>query len=519
MKRLLFFLLLLGATAARAQQFYVPITGLNTITRFDASGNATPFTSAFTSGPMGVALDANGNVFVSTNDNRIEEFSPSGIDLGTFASTGVNLPMALAFDGAGNLYVANFGGANVQKFTPAGVGSVFASVIRPTGLAFDAAGNLYVSNYGNTIEEFSPTGASLGTFAHTGLINPTGLAFDSAGNLFVANNGTNTVEEFSADGTDLGAIAQNVSGPLGLTIDRLDNLYVVAARAATIDRITPEGIATAFAQTGFSPGYIALQSPPVLVNISTRLNILTGENILDSGFIITGPGTKQVLIRGLGPSLGSADVDGTLADPVLELHDEKGALVTSNDNWKDTQQSAIEATGIPPSSDAEAAIIATLPAGSYTVIEHGNGSGTGIGLMEIYDLTSTTGPELANISTRGFVGTGSDVMIAGFIVSATTGGNGNVLVRALGPSLGENGVAQPLGDPVLELRDSNGTLLASNDNWKSTQEEAIESTGVPPTNDAEAALLVTLNAGAYTAVERGQNGGTGVGLIEVYNLH
>ncbi len=427
--------------------------------------------------------------------------------------------MALAFDRNGNLYAANFAGNTVQIFTPAGVGSVFAGVIRPTGLAFDATGNLYVSNFGNTIERFASDGTPLGTFASSGLNNPEGLAFDSLGNLYAANNGSGTVEKFSSSGQDLGTVLSNLSGPVGLAFDSSRRLYVVNSQSATITRIDETGTVTTFANTGFTPAFLAVQTPPKLVNISTRAQTLTGENVLDAGFIITGTGSKPVLIRALGPSLSGADVPGALADPTLEVHDSAGAVLASNDNWKQTQQAEIEASGIPPTNDAEAAVVLNLNAGSYTVIERGKADGTGVGLVEIYDLARAFGAEVVNISTRGFVGTESNVMIAGFIVSGVTGGTSTVIVRALGPSLGLAGVASPLADPVLELHDSNGAVVATNDSWKSDQEAAIEATGVPPTNDAEAAIVATLVSGSYTAIESGKNGGTGVGLVEVYNLH
>ncbi|MEO8724579.1 MAG: NHL repeat-containing protein [Acidobacteriaceae bacterium] len=518
MKRLLCLASLLALTTAQAETIFVPNAGLNSISRYDTNGNRSAFTSAFVNGPMGVVLDRNGNLFVSTNDNKIEKFAPTGADLGTFAATGLNFPMALAFDSAGNLYAANFSGSTVEKFTPAGAGTVFANVIRPTGLAFDQSGNLYVSNFGNTIEVFSPAGADLGPFASSGLNNPEGIVFDSLGNLYAANNGSDEVEKFSPTGADLGFVAQNISGPVGLAFDTNGDLLVVASRDATIRRITPSGTVSIFANTGFTPGFIAVQKPPTLVNLATRLRVLTGENVLDSGFIVRGPGIKQILIRGLGPSLGNAGVPGALVDPVLELHGSNGAVLQTNDNWRQPQQVAIQATGLAPTVDAEAAILVNLPAGTYTVIERGQNGGTGVGLMEIYDLAGGSGPDLVNMSTRGFVDTGSNVMIAGFIIAATSGGNGIVLVRGLGPSLGLAGVTNPLADPVLELHNSNGVVVATNDNWQSTQSVAIQASGLAPNDPAEAAILATLTPGVYTAIESGKNGGTGVGLVEVYNL-
>ena len=203
--------------------------------------------------------------------------------------------------------------------------------------------------------------------------------------------------------------------------------------------------------------------------------MLTGDNVLNGGFIITGGGNKRVLIRGLGPSLAGAGVDGALADPLIALHSSAtGEILMSNDNWKNNQQDEIAATGLAPADDLEAALVITLAPGAYTVIKRGKLETTGIGLLEVYDLGAGVGPELANISTRGFVATGSNVMIAGFIVANSANESDQVIVRGLGPSLGAFGITNPLADPVLELHDINGALLASNDNWKDTQQTEIE---------------------------------------------
>ena len=514
-------LLLPALTSSRAQNIFVTNFGSNSITEYDKDGTGTPFTSAFVNGPNGIALDAAGNVYVTTNENTVEKFSASGSDLGVFASVGLNFPLGLAFDRSGNLYVANFSGNTVREFAPDGSDlGVFAIVLQPTGLTFDTAGNLYVAHDGNSIARFTPAGAPLTSFTSAALLNPKGLAFDSLGNLFVASNATDSIRIFSPNGSDLGTLGSiGLSGPVGLAFDRADNLYVVNSLTATIEKFSTDGGESIFATTGFQPAFIAVQTSPTLVNISTRLNVLTGDNILDGGFIITGAGTKTVLIRGLGPSLGAFGIADPLADPLIELHSgTTNDIIASNDNWKNNQKSEIEATGIAPTNDAEAALIATLNVGAYTVIERGKQSTTGVGLIEIYDLGGSSGADLANISTRGFVDLGSNVMIAGFIAASSTGGSGDFVIRGLGPSLGAFGIADPLADPVLELHDSNGTLIASNDNWKSDQQLALEATGLAPANDAEAAILATLAPGPYTAIESGANGGIGVGLVEVYNL-
>ncbi len=253
-----------------------------------------------------------------------------------------------------------------------------------------------------------------------------------------------------------------------------------------------------------------------LLNISTRLRVLTGDNVLIGGFIVSGPEEKRVIIRGIGPAL-DAFVAGALADPTLELHAGDGAVIATNDNWKSDQQADIEATGLQPTNDLESAIVATLPGDAgYTAILRGKNGTTGVGLVEAYDLDTTANSKLGNISTRGFVDVGDNVLIGGFI-----SGNGfaDVIIRAIGPSLTRFGVAGALQDPTLELHDGNGVIIDSDDNWKESQQAEIAATGLQPANDLESAIVATLTPGAYTAIVRGKNDTTGVGLVEVYNLN
>ena len=259
-----------------------------------------------------------------------------------------------------------------------------------------------------------------------------------------------------------------------------------------------------------------LRPPSGVVNISTRLLIGTGENVLIGGFIVTGNAAKVVIIRALGPSTG---VPGALQDPTLELHDGAGHVVF-NDNWKTAQEQIIRDTTIPPVDDRESAIVIGLDPGPYTAIVAGKNGATGIGLVEVYDLgTSSLDPsgtaKLAQISTRGLVDTGNNVMIGGFIIS---GQATRVIVRAIGPSLTASGVQGALRDTVLELRDGSGSLIFSNDDWRSTQEQQIIATGVPPADDHESAIVATLPPGNYTAIVRGKNDTTGVALVEAYGL-
>jgi hypothetical protein len=261
--------------------------------------------------------------------------------------------------------------------------------------------------------------------------------------------------------------------------------------------------------------------PDQLLNISTRMRVLTGNNVLIAGFIITGTDPKKVIIRGLGPSLTSVGVPGALSDPTLELHQGNSTLAT-NDNWKiddqtgQSQEATIRATTIPPSNDLESALVATLNPGAYTAILAGKNQGTGIGVVEVYDLNQSANSKLANISTRGFVDTGDNAMIGGFIVGGAGGGAARVIVRGLGPSVPVSGNLQ---DPVLELHNVNGTTIATDDNWKDSQQADIQATTIPPNNDLESAIVRTLVPGNYTAILRGVNNGTGIGLVEVYNLN
>ena len=209
--------------------------------------------------------------------------------------------------------------------------------------------------------------------------------------------------------------------------------------------------------------------------------------------------------------------NGTLANPTLELF-QGSTLLASNDDWKESQQTEIEATGIPPSNDFESAIVRTLPPGSYTATLRGKNDTTGIGVVETYDLNATANSKLANIATRGFVETGDNVMIGGLIVGPNGGASATVVVRAIGPSLSNFGVAGALQDPTLDLVNSAGVVLRSNNDWRDSQEGQIIATGLAPSNDRESALIETLAPGNYTAIVRGVGNTTGVGLVEAYHL-
>src|SRR5437764_1042122 len=316
---------------------------------------------------------------------------------------------------AQNLFVSSdAAGGNIYEFTPNGVRSTFASGLAGA-LAFDKAGNLFVSDRGN-IYKITPNGVR-STFASE---LAGALAVDSAGNLFVT---TGYRDDF------------------GFPINGSGKIY----------KFTPSRVRSTFApgvsgSLAFQP---TLTPTATLVNISTRGSVETGDNMLISGFIVSGSDSQQVIIRGLGPTLTSFGVPDALQDPVLELHNTT-SMMTSNDDW----QSAANANQIPinyrPANSHESAIMTTLQPGAYTTVMHGKNSTTGIGLLEVYSTLSG----LTNVSTRGFVGTGDHVLIGGFISS---GGNGSlqVIIRALGPTLTQFGVSGALADPPLSLMHRN----------------------------------------------------------------
>jgi hypothetical protein len=258
------------------------------------------------------------------------------------------------------------------------------------------------------------------------------------------------------------------------------------------------------------------------LNISTRLQVQTGDNVLIGGFIVTGSVPKNVALRGIGPSLTAFGVSGVLADPTLELRASNGSLIMQNDNWNDDpgQGAQLTSLGLAPQDPHESAMVVTLPANSsYTAVLAGKDGGTGVGLVEVYDVNRTTASELSNISTRGFVLTENNVMIGGFILGDPA--NAQIAVRGLGPSLAAFGLSPVLANPTLELHDSNGATLAVNDNWQDDPAQAALLTdhGLALPDVHESGIFQSLPPGAFTVILAGDNGGTGIGLVEIYNVH
>ena len=370
----------------------------------------------------------------------------------------------------------------------------------------------------------------------------TGDAFKGLHYLFKNNGGTNHYIKLTLNGvqSNLHGIGARVTvihdeqiayrqnnggggGEWGSQGDGPMHFGIGASATATIRIVWPSGLVDIVPDVAADTSLTVTEgsSPPPVQsqNLSTRLDVQTGDNVGIGGFIITGSTAKKVLIRGLGPSLEASGVTNFLADPALELHKPNGTTLVDN-NWMDSQLADIAATGLKPTNDLEAAMVATLDPGPYTVILSGNGGTTGIGLIEIYDLDAGITSQLANVSTRGFVGTGDDVMIGGVIIGPNGAPEATIAVRAIGPSLADQGVANPLADPNLELHDANGVLIASNNNWQDdpTQAAALSAAGLAPTNALESGLYLTLATGGYTAIVQGQNGASGVGLVEIYNI-
>ncbi|HMJ04822.1 MAG TPA: TIGR03118 family protein, partial [Chthoniobacterales bacterium] len=474
--------------------------------------------------------------------------------------------LALGNNGTGNfLYAADFHHATIDAFdgtfATANLPGSFADPTIPAGFApfnvqnvggvlyvtyalQDANGEDDVPGAGNGfINKFDLNGNLLGRFASQGTLNsPWGIALapdgfgDFAGDLLVGNFGDGRINAFDpVTGDFVGQVKDGSGSPIeieglwGLHFGNGGNggdphtLYFAAG-------IAGQG---AIEDHGLFGSISVVPAERQLVNISTRASVGTGDNVAIGGFIIRSDPAgiagqnKRIIVRGLGGSLnvnGEA-VPGRLVDPVLELHDASGHVIAVNDNWKDTQQAEIEATGLAPTSDEEAAMVVMLAAdSSYTAVLRGNNETAGIGLVEVYDLEPIASPHVANISGRAFVSTGDDVLIGGLIVSGDM--PEQVLFRAIGPSLSAHQVAGALQDPTLDLYNGNGDLIAHNDNWTEEPDgapnpariDAINATGLPPTEGAESAILATPAPGNYTVIVRGKNETTGVALVEAYRL-
>ena len=489
------------------------------------SGNAGEGLRLF--GPTTTGNLIQGNL-VGTAANGVDPLGNglSGIDFRPSPASGNTIGGTLA--GAGNVFAFNNGfGILMQNGNANGI--LGNSIHSNVGQEIDLGGDGVTPNDPGD----SDLGANLSqNFPVLASANTSGGNTTIQGTLNSTTNTTFRVEFFSSpacDSTGNGG-GQTLLGATTVTtvgndapINAVLPVFVTPGQFVSATATDPAGNTSEFsacvAVTGTGPSPTPTPTPTAgpstLGNISTRLRVETGDNVLIGGFIITGTQSKRIIVRAIGPSLPLA---GALADPILELRNSDGGLIMSNDNWRTGGQEAeISATGIPPSNELESAIVASLAANSsaYTAIVRGVSNGTGIGVVEAYDLDQTVDSKLANISTRGFVQTGDNVLIGGLIVLGQS--PLRVIVRAIGPSLPLSGA---LGDPTLDLYDGNGTLIASNDNWRvGGQEAEIIATGIPPSNDLESAIVRNLAPGPYTAIVRGLNNTTGIAVVEAYGLN
>ena len=492
----------------------------------------------------GIGYAQTTNLFVGALRQNVvlEFFSTDEIIFTENTFAGISNPETMVFDSSGNLFVSNGKANSIKKIAPLGVKTTFATDLDVDGMAVDAFGNLFVSNIShpkglafdslgnlylaypdhNSILKFTPDGSRT-TFA-SGIGHPYRLAFDASGNLFVTDPTANSIFEISPSGV-VSTLATNTSTTEhvnDLAFDSNGNLFVTFG-SSVVEFLSDvgglESVPITVASVPGGAGGIAIAiEPPGTTNLSTRVSVQAGDGVAIAGFIISGSSPKQVLIKGLGASLSNFGISNPLQDPTLELHDSTGKVIATNDDW----QTATNAGQIPvdfrPADMREPAILATLQPGTFTAVLRGKNGGTGVGLIEMDDLSTGVPSKLTNVSTRGFVGTEENVMIGGFILS---GGSGErqVLIRALGPTLAQApfNITGNLTDPTLMLVDGNGTVLASNDDWKSLQQSEIQATGLAPPNDREAAILATLPTGNFTAIVSGKNGETGIALVDVFH--
>lgn len=469
----------------------------------------------------------NGRLFIfdQVNDrirevNKISGELVSSIDIGVGNLNGEG---ALAFqpsDGAG--FLASPLNANNEPtndffmFVIAPGGTTGTSVrLGSTGVAIDAmafnsAGTLYgIGQADGTLYTINTTTGA------TTVVGPVAPLKDATG-ATVLKNSPIAGMTFGTPNPDMGNVEE-----IYAAID--DRLYIVTPTtgAARLSPGAPAGqnvvlnfgpFVSSVSGLAFSPG------AGTLGNMAGRLTVGTGENVGISGFIIRGTPAKQIVARGIGPSLQG--LTGLLADPVLELFNAQGVPLARNDDFAsnpDNEEQQIRDFGLAPNNPKESAIIRTLPEGNYTAILSGANGTTGTGLVEIYDVDVGSGSRLANLATRGVVSGGDGVLIGGIIVRGSA--PQRVVVRAIGPDLANRGVVNELADPNVEVFDGNGVSIKTNDNFMTDPDAAeISSQGLAPNNSLESATIVTLAPGNYSAVVRGAGTGTGVALIETYNI-
>jgi hypothetical protein len=529
------------------------------VTRLNPTGTALVY-STYLGGTgyensSGIAVDSSGNAYVTGTTNSTDFPTTAGVFQSTFPG---------------------FGSGFATKLNPTGTSLVYSTYLgstsgptRPYAIAIDASGNAYLAgqaqsaNYPTTFGSFrkgycggyddafvtklNSDGTALvysGYLCGDGSNDEIafGIAVDSAGNAYVTGFTTSDTFPITADayqtkidGGDAFLTKINPAGSalvystfLGgadsddgdaIAVDNAGHAYVAGVTASADFPTTPGAFQASYhggndvfvAKFDFS----ATAPTGQLLNIATRLPVQTGDNVLIGGFIITGTQPKKVIILGIGPSLGQF-FSGALSNPTLELF-QGDTLLQTNDDWKESQ-AEVQATGLQPSNDLESAIVRTLDPGSYTAILRGKGGATGIGVVQAYDLNQAAQSNFGNIATRGFVDSGDNAMIGGFIIGPANGTTATVVIRAIGPSLANFGITGALQDPTLELHNGNGATIAFNDNWKADTNQKRVPPSLQPSDQRESVLYRVLAPGNYTAVMRGSGNTTGIGLLEIYNV-
>ena len=543
-------LMFTSSARAAAGDLFASESVTNSILAYSPDGTVRTFATGLDN-PQGLTFDMIGNLYAADmGSGNIYKFTADGTRT-TFIS-GLAGPVGLSFAGI-VLLVAEHDGGQVSLISPDGTFGIPRVIDAPLGVAFHnlepdpeatPIPTTWVASNSDPATSFVREYAPGATTDHVIGKDPRDIAFsdfpnnpDVLANAFVSTGSGIVVKVSVTNGTektftsglgDLHGLAFRPAKFGEETVAGAGNLLAADTSGGHIYEITPDGVQTTFASDS-NPNYLTFEPHLFgkLVNISTRLDTLTGDNVLIGGFIITGTDSRQIVLRGIGPSLSNATppVAGALADPVLELHLPDGTVMT-NDNWMDNSaedQMTITDNGLDQYSgmqisDLESVIVATLAPGPYTVILRGTNDGTGVAMVEAYDLNPAMDGEAGNISSRGFVSTDDNVMIAGFMIDPTQDEAARVLVRAIGPTLADTDVPNPLQDPFLELHDATGAMISSNDNWADTAETEIQNSGIPPTDDRESAILANLPAGEYTAIVSSATGDTGVALVEVYHL-
>lgn len=541
-----------------------------------AAGSADgPAGSARFNSPAGLAIDSSGNLYVADMmnhtirkigaDGAVTTLAGSPGNGGTADGAGSSArfqePVGVAVDANGNIYVADSGNSAIRKITAGGVVSTVAGVAGetghndgsasdarfdgPYGVAVDRLGNIYVADtFNHTIRRIT-SGGNVSTFAGqvgqsgsadgfgTGaqFSGPAGIAVDSAGSVYVTETANHLLRIISSsslvstaagsagnDGsTDGSGTGARFGGPSGVAIGPASTAYVADTVNNTVRKLTRIEAAPP------NPAPPADNGETKIINISTRSYVGTGGNIMIAGFIIGGTEPKQVLIRASGPALKQYGVPGVLDDPVLILYAGQ-TEIAKNDDWSSDQEKVETATGRVNAfawarGSKDAALVMTLPAGAYTAHVVGKNNTTGVSLIEVFEADQlATNARLINISTRSEVRTGGEIMIAGFIISGNT--PKRVLIRASGPALADYGLAGVLADPILAINSAAGEI-AQNDDWTTIQSEidaAVAQTGAFAwkRNSKDAAVVLTLPPGGYTALVKGKNDTTGTALIEVF---